>query len=211
MTSPPAAAPAVVDADDEQRRRIVSAASQVFREHGLAGARTRQIADAAGVTQTMLFRYFKTKEDIFSAAVFEPLEELIAQILIDIDRLDDADEVARGRTYRAEMERQLRLTTDLTPLLAVGLFSDPDLGRRFYSERLWPLFQRWAGATAAGLRGGPNSDLDPLVVILTIWGMSYGLAVDAMVKGTDVDVKKQAKWLGNLLFYGMANQGKRRR
>lgn len=188
-----------------QRRRIVDAATGVFRVHGLAGARTLQIAEAAGVNESALFRHFKSKEDIFLAAVFEPLEDVVAEVLVDIDRLNGADEKTRMRTFLAEMERQLSLAVDLTPLLGVGLFSDPVLGRKFYNERLWPLFQRWAGGTEFALRGRPHRNVEPLTMIMTIWGMCYGIAIDALTRGVDVDVHSQSRWLGNLMFYGMAS------
>lgn len=189
-----------------QRRRIVDAATRVFRAHGLAGARTSQIAEAADVNESALFRHFKSKEDIFLAAVFEPLEDVVVEVLVDIDRINGADEKTRMRTFLAEMERQLALAVDLTPLLGVGLFSDPQLGRRFYNERLWPLFQRWAGGTEFALRGRPHRNVDPLTMIMTIWGMCYGIAIDALTRGVDVDIHSQARWLGDLLYYGMASQ-----
>jgi len=151
-----------------------------------------------------MFRYFKSKEDIFFAAVFEPLEAVVAEVLGDIDRISDADEKTRMRTFLAEMERQLALAVDLTPLLGVGLFSDPKLGRAFYNERLWPLFQRWAGGTEFALRGRPHRDIDPRTIIMTIWGMCYGIALNAMVRGVEVNVHDQARWLGDLLYHGMA-------
>jgi len=201
-----------IDPVDEipQRRRIVDAATGVFRAHGLAGARTSHIAEAAGVNESALFRHFKSKEDIFLAAVFEPLEEVVVEILVDIDRINGADEKTRMRTFLVEMERQLALAIELTPLLGVGLFSDPELGRRFYNERFWPLFERWAGGTEFALRGRPHRDVEPTTIIMTIWGMCYGIALDALTRGVAVDVPFQARWLGDLLYYGMAGGGDER-
>lgn len=201
-----------IDPVDEipQRRRIVEAATDVFRAYGLAGTRTLHIAQAAGVNESALFRHFKSKEDIFLAAVFEPLEEVVVEILVDIDRINGADEKTRMRTFLGEIERQLALAIELTPLLGVGLFSDPELGRKFYNERFWPLFQRWAGGTEFALRGRPHRDVEPLTMIMTIWGMCYGIALDALTRGVDVDVSSQARWLGDLLYYGMAGDGAER-
>ncbi|AKK25484.1 TetR/AcrR family transcriptional regulator [Mycobacterium sp. EPa45] len=214
MEQPPTRSPDINGepaGENPQRALIVEAATAVFRSHGLAGARTFEIAKAAGVSESALFRHFRSKEDIFFAAVFEPLEAVVAEVLVDIDRLNDADEKTRTRTFLAEMERQLALAVDLTPLLGVGLFSDPALGRTFYNERLWPLFQRWAGGTEFALRGRPHRDVDPLTMIMTIWGMCYGIALDAMMRGVDVDVHGQARWLGDLLYYGMARSTRRNR
>lgn len=51
------------------RDRIVEAATQVIRERGLAGTRTRAIAEAAGCAEGSIYRYFPTKVDVLLAAV----------------------------------------------------------------------------------------------------------------------------------------------
>jgi TetR/AcrR family transcriptional regulator len=56
----------------ETARRILSAAERIFAERGLAGARTEEIARAAGVNKAMLYYYFDSKERLHRA-VFENL------------------------------------------------------------------------------------------------------------------------------------------
>jgi TetR/AcrR family transcriptional regulator len=54
---------------DQTRARILDAAVRQFSENGLAGARTEQIAEEAGVNKALLYYYFKSKEDLYAAAV----------------------------------------------------------------------------------------------------------------------------------------------
>jgi TetR/AcrR family transcriptional regulator len=59
---------------DQTRARILAAALRQFSAHGLAGARTEQIAEEAGVNKALLYYYFKGKEDLYAAtleSVFE--------------------------------------------------------------------------------------------------------------------------------------------
>jgi TetR/AcrR family transcriptional regulator len=58
-----------VDRAAETRMRILDAALSVFAVHGLAGARTEQIASAAGVNKALLYYYFDSKEKLYSAAL----------------------------------------------------------------------------------------------------------------------------------------------
>jgi len=53
----------------QARTAILTAASHEFGRQGLAGARTQQIANAAGVNIALLFYYFKTKEDLYEAVI----------------------------------------------------------------------------------------------------------------------------------------------
>lgn len=57
------------DRSAETRARILDAALHVFSAHGLAGARTEQIAAAAGVNKALLYYHFESKEKLYLAAL----------------------------------------------------------------------------------------------------------------------------------------------
>jgi len=60
---------AAIDRSAETRARILDAALSEFAAHGLAGARTEQIAAAAGVNKALLYYYFESKEKLYAAAL----------------------------------------------------------------------------------------------------------------------------------------------
>lgn len=57
------------DRSAETRARILDAALKEFSSKGLAGARTEQIAAAAGVNKALLYYYFESKEKLYLAAI----------------------------------------------------------------------------------------------------------------------------------------------
>lgn len=65
------------DRADQTRARILDAALQAFSESGLAGARTEQIATAAGVNKALLYYYFQSKQALYDAAL-----ELVAERVV---------------------------------------------------------------------------------------------------------------------------------
>ncbi len=56
----------------ERRAQILRTASEFFAENGLTG-QTRRLADAAGVSQRLLYRFFPTKEDIVAEVYREEI------------------------------------------------------------------------------------------------------------------------------------------
>jgi AcrR family transcriptional regulator len=52
---------------------LISAAQELFAERGYRSATTRQIADRAGVSEDLIFRYFDSKAGLLSASVVQPL------------------------------------------------------------------------------------------------------------------------------------------
>jgi TetR/AcrR family transcriptional regulator len=72
---------------DRTRARILRAAVQHFGQNGLAGARTEQIAESAGVNKALLYYYFSSKEALYAAAL-ESVFETIQDASIAVLRLD---------------------------------------------------------------------------------------------------------------------------
>jgi AcrR family transcriptional regulator len=52
---------------EERRAAIIKAVRQVFAEKGFDGTTTRELAEAAGVSEALLFKHFPNKEALFSA------------------------------------------------------------------------------------------------------------------------------------------------
>jgi AcrR family transcriptional regulator len=62
----------------EVRQLLLDAAARTFREHGYQRATTDQIAEAAGVSMSVLFRHFPTKADLFRDAIVQPFIDSLA-------------------------------------------------------------------------------------------------------------------------------------
>lgn len=54
---------------EERRRQIVRVAMQLFSERGFRGTTTKEIAQAAGVSEAIIFRHFNTKDDLYTAII----------------------------------------------------------------------------------------------------------------------------------------------
>jgi TetR/AcrR family transcriptional regulator len=69
---------------EESRAAILKAAVNEFSQHGIAGARTDAIAQAARVNKALLYYYFKDKEAIYEAVldqVFSGLRDTVVPVL----------------------------------------------------------------------------------------------------------------------------------
>lgn len=61
--------------------KILVAASKVFTEKGFSGARTRDIAEEAGINLALLNYYFRTKEKLFEQVMKVKIVLLFGQII----------------------------------------------------------------------------------------------------------------------------------
>ena len=52
---------------EERRSQILAVAVSLFSQRGFRGTTTKEIAQAAGVSEAMVFRHFATKEELYAA------------------------------------------------------------------------------------------------------------------------------------------------
>ena len=79
---------------DERRQQLLNAAAHLFAQHGFAGTTTRRIAAAVGVSETILFRLFPTKESLYIAILEQQhpipdIERWMIELRAIADRRDD--------------------------------------------------------------------------------------------------------------------------
>jgi AcrR family transcriptional regulator len=56
---------------DEKRRRVLESAKAAFARDGFAGTNVNRVAAAAGISVGALYKYFRTKDDLFLAIIEE--------------------------------------------------------------------------------------------------------------------------------------------
>jgi AcrR family transcriptional regulator len=79
------------------RERILAAAIDLFSEHSFDGASTREISGRAGVTQPLLHYHFRSKDDLWRAAVDELFGALTEALAARQQGLRGVDDVTTAR------------------------------------------------------------------------------------------------------------------
>src|ERR1700688_5057724 len=90
-----------VQADDydAKKSKILDAAASLFSDRGYAGARMDEIAKACGVSKSMLYHYFKKKEDVLADILQEHVSRLIESISTHIRLGPDGDRFEYFRKF----------------------------------------------------------------------------------------------------------------
>jgi TetR/AcrR family transcriptional regulator len=104
---------------DQTRGRILDAAIHEFSENGLAGARTDQIAEAAGVNKALLYYYFKGKDALYGAALAAVAQQVVGSGLavMELDcsagerllhfALNHFDRIHSQRPFQSLMQQEM--------------------------------------------------------------------------------------------------------
>jgi AcrR family transcriptional regulator len=122
---------------EDKRNALLTAATQVFAEHGL-GAPTSAITKAAGVAEGTLFTYFRTKDDLVNA------------LYRDI-KLDMADAMMSGFPRKTSVRHRLQHIWNHYVDWGVANPASHRVRRprgphRFWRFRRWPMKQERNGS-----------------------------------------------------------------
>ena len=156
----------------ETRSRILDAALSEFAANGLAGARTEQIAQAAGVNKALLYYYFESKEKLYSAAL-----EMVSARVRDRSMAVFLREASPGeRMLRAALDHFDRILTQrefqtLMQHEMMRLHKGEDGELLILVKRIFaPLHAMFQSMVREGIASGELIEADWLQMVLTALG-----------------------------------------
>jgi TetR/AcrR family transcriptional regulator len=188
---------------EKRRETILTAALEVFAERGLAGGRLREIAAHAGITEPYLFRHFTSKAELYEAAVTEPLIRLIKRFETQINSIPNGPGLT-GATLVLVINRTiLEFMLDAIPYIGVAMFSDMAEGRTFYTTQIYARVHEPVRLLLSRIRGWPSPTLSLDLVTNSMWGLNYGIALDALHTGLDINIEKTAERVSRLYVSGI--------
>lgn len=162
----------------ERREEIVAAAKALFMAEGFARVTTRAVAEKAGLSQTGVYLYFPTKEDILRAIGEETHEALIAAFDRAATGPGAPREVLR-RLTRAYVDYGLAHPAEYHLTFTVGPDALAPIGKDFSrpfeeQEAGARSFLRFRDHLARLAPSGVLGDLDPMVATQVLWFAGHG-------------------------------------
>src|SRR6187401_3601331 len=79
----------------QRREQLIEVATKLFARSGYEATTTAAIAEAAGVTEPILYRHFKSKQELFVAIVSEMSDQTMQQWRALIEDVTDPAERIR--------------------------------------------------------------------------------------------------------------------
>ena len=100
--------------------RIIDSARKLFAERGFAETTTLKIAEHADVSETLIFRYFGSKQGLFDHIVYTPFSQLADQLLTDLEENFPTEQLEqRGQEVLVRFLQRLSENRRLMSVLAV--------------------------------------------------------------------------------------------
>ena len=198
-------------AGEERREQILRVAVSLFSNRGFRGTTTKEIANAAGVSEAMVFRHFATKEELYAAILdhkackgsgsFEP--ELMAAGAIK--RKDDRgvfESLALGALNHHDEDPEFQR------LLLYSALEKHKLAQMFFDQFVRRVYEFLGGYIRQRQREGAFIDIDPAIVVRCFIGMVMHHSLnnnlwDPGRRLLDISNEDAARHFTNLLLNGI--------
>ncbi|MDR3724841.1 MAG: TetR/AcrR family transcriptional regulator [Terracidiphilus sp.] len=170
---------------EQSRERILDTAIGIFGERGLAGARTEEIATQAGVNKALLYYYFRSKEEIYRAAIELVIERMLSRVLATLETGETAGEkLARFvlnhfDNLHARQSSHKLLHQEMMHLKQDGESKQSALALKFFG----PVVKRLSALVKEGQRKGELIDSDPWQMINSALGANAFYFFSAPISG----------------------------
>jgi AcrR family transcriptional regulator len=161
----------------ERREQLIEVATRQFAKHGYDATTTAAIAEAAGVTEPILYRHFKSKQEMFVAIVKAVSEQTMRhwQELI----ADTSDPAQQIRKISAEMPEHMEHLADAYHVLHGALATSRDRKVLAVIKDHYETIERFFGRIVReGQKDGTfRKDVHPRTAAwqLIMTGVGYGL------------------------------------
>jgi AcrR family transcriptional regulator len=199
------------DAALRERRceEILETAATLFAQHGYSGTDTQVLADRLGVGKGTLYRYFRTKRELFLAAVDRVMRRLRQEVDDSVAGIEDpVDRVARG----------LRVSLDFFaahPEFAELLIQE----RAQFKDRTKPTYfvhqdanvKPWRALFRSLMAAGRVRDMPAARITDVLSDLVYGTMFTNYFAGQRKPPEAQARDILDIVFYGILSRPERRR
>ena len=158
---------------DERRMQILRSAVSLFSQRGFRGTTTKEIAQASGISEAMVFRHFATKEELYTAILdhkacsgtaYSPCD-IVATAVADRDDRAVFEQLAHNALNVHDNDPEFHR------LLLHAALEGHELAAMFWERNVRPVYE-FLGAYIRGRQHeGAMLEMNPKIVVRAFIGM----------------------------------------
>jgi AcrR family transcriptional regulator len=122
----------------ERREQLIQTALQIFSQKGFRGTTTKEIAQAAGINEALVFHHFTNKDELYAAILESKTAQADAgEFLEEMRRhAERRDDEALFRALAAKMLEYYRENADFLRLMLYSALEEHELAHEFRAKRM---------------------------------------------------------------------------
>ena len=205
-------------AGEERRDQILRVAVSLFSNRGFRGTTTKEIAQAAGVSEAMVFRHFATKEELYAAILdhkacagsgsFKP-EVMAADAIKRRDDRGVFESLALGALIHHDDDPEFQR------LLLYSALEKHELADMFFDNFVRKVYEFLGKYIRERQREGALLEMDPAIVVRCFIGMVMHHSLnnnlwDPKRRLLNISNEAAAKYFTDILLNGIVTPAAKR-
>jgi AcrR family transcriptional regulator len=160
-------------AGDERRHQLLQVAMRLFSEKGFSGTTTKEIANAAGISEATVFKHFANKDELYSAILdykrcnreFSNPFELLA------DKIAAKDDFGVFYTMALNALEHHQADSDFLRLMLHSALEGHDLARIFFESFITDVYEFLGAYIRQRQEDGAFREIEPRLAVRAFIGM----------------------------------------
>lgn len=194
---------------EARREEILSAAESLFSKNGFFKTSMAEIAEVAQFAMGTLYKFFKSKEDIYISLVESKVEEMVLQLEQAVRKAESADErireVIRVKLAFADQHR------DFFRIYVSEWSGFEWTVKSAFGDGVWKRYLAQIDLVANlikdGIKTGEFKKVNPKDTSLALHGMlNSTIYVWILQAGPKESLVDKGEWLGNLFLGGLGTK-----
>ena len=191
---------------EARREEILLAAERIFSQNGFFKTSMAEIAEAAQFAMGTVYRFFKSKEEMYISLVEDKVEDLLG-------RLEEAiqNEVSASDKLRAVIQVKLAFADQNRDFFRIYVSEWSGFEwtvKSAFGERVWKRYLAQidlvANLVKSGIKSGEFRKINPKDASLALHGMlNSTIYVWILEAGPEESLVEKGEWLGTLFLGGI--------
>jgi AcrR family transcriptional regulator len=154
-----------------RRQQILEHATELFASQGFEGTTTREIAEAAGVNEAIIFRHFPTKEELYWEVIEKKCRERQGRARIEQRLREGGTHEQVFRAIAEDFFSRHENDPSMGRLLLFSALENHKLSTRIFRTHIAETYEEVADYIRAEIEAGRFRNVDPLLAARGFFGM----------------------------------------
>lgn len=187
----------------ERKNQIMSVAIKLFAHKGFEETKTKEIADAAGISEAAMFKYFKSKQEIITRSLeykFACHKEENKHMFFDLVDIENQKQKVVLKQIGMKSLEMIEDNIDLVRVILYSILKNPDEMRSYLKAHTREDQRIFKNMTKKGIANNIIKDLDPDIIgpLFPIMMLGLGIA-NYLIEGKVSTVKQREKLIDTMI------------
>lgn len=184
----------------DTKQKIIKAAFKLFSQKGYLGATTKEIAKLANVAEVTLFRYFKTKEQLFIEVLQR--ESFLPTLKDLIPKLENIEYKEALKTVAQYYLNLLKKKRELIRIMHTEISQYPVQIRKIHTKIIQEISQTFAFFLDTLKEKGVIRNIDTNYASMAYFGMLFNLFIKRELLRKNINIHKALDTYIDIFYEG---------